>query len=201
MSYILLDDFNGSLNIVCNDDGSGEPLIFEALKEAEEALAENCQDGIIVPFEDTIILLRRINTLFNSGKFFIEEETIEDRLNFIQLKKDIIRIIQANLTAQVQPLSLLEPAPDNWDRSYSVDFFIKVNDKFVGIQIKPISSGQALNQYQWIEMHKVNHAKFEKEFGGKVFFVYSTKSSERKKAIYNTEVIEQIRNEIIRLKD
>ena len=95
----------------------------------------------------------------------------------------------------------MEPAPDNWDRSYSVDFFIKVNDKFVGIQIKPISSGQALNQYQWIEMHKVNHAKFEKEFGGKVFFVYSTKSSERKKAIYNTEVIEQIRNEIIRLKD
>ncbi|PIQ07690.1 MAG: hypothetical protein COW71_15800 [Ignavibacteriales bacterium CG18_big_fil_WC_8_21_14_2_50_31_20] len=99
MSYILLDDFNGSLNIVCNDDGSGEPLIFEALKEAEEALAENCQDGILVPFADTINLLRRINTLFNSGKFFIEEETIEDRLNFIQLKKDIIGIIQVNLTA------------------------------------------------------------------------------------------------------
>jgi len=50
-------------------------------------------------------------------------------------------------------------------------------------------------------MHEVNHAKFEKEFGGKVFFVYSTKSSERKKTIYNTEVIKQIRNEIIRLKD
>jgi hypothetical protein len=99
MSYIQLDNFNGSLNIICNDDGSGEPLIFEVLKEAEEALAENCQDGIIVPFSDTISLLRRINTLFNSGKYFIEEETIEDRLNFIQLKKDITEIIQVNFTA------------------------------------------------------------------------------------------------------
>jgi hypothetical protein len=93
MSYIQLDNFNGSLNIMCNDDGSGEPLIFETLKEAEETLAENCQDGIIVPLSDTINLLRRINTLFNSGKFFIEEETIEDRLNFKQLKTDIIEII------------------------------------------------------------------------------------------------------------
>ena len=93
MNYILLDNFNGCLNIVCNDDGSGEPLIFETLKEAEETLVENCQDGIIVPLSDTINLLRRINTLFNSGKLFIEEESIEDRLNFIQLKKDIIEII------------------------------------------------------------------------------------------------------------
>jgi len=56
----------------------------------------------------------------------------------------------------------IEPAPDNWDRTYSVDFFIQVGEKYIGIQIKPIESGQALNQYQWIEMHKVNHEKFEK---------------------------------------
>lgn len=93
----------------------------------------------------------------------------------------------------------IEPAPDIWDRTYSVDFFIKVGKKFIGIQIKPIASGQALNQYQWIEMHKVNHAKFEKKFGGKVFFVYSTKSTGGKKNIYNVEVIEQIRAEIARL--
>ncbi|MBS1531420.1 MAG: MjaI family restriction endonuclease [Bacteroidetes bacterium] len=93
----------------------------------------------------------------------------------------------------------IEPAPDNWDRTYSVDFFIKVADKYIGIQIKPIASGQALNQYQWIEMHMVNHQRFEKEFGGQVFFVYSVKSSGKKKKIYNVEVIEQIRAEIDRL--
>lgn len=95
----------------------------------------------------------------------------------------------------------IEPAPDNWDRNYSVDFFIKVGEKFIGIQIKPIASGQALNQYQWIEMHMINHQRFESDFGGKVFFVYSTKSSTGKKKIYNTEVIEQIREEIQRLEN
>lgn len=93
----------------------------------------------------------------------------------------------------------IQPAPDNWDRTYSVDFFVKLNDKHIGIQIKPIASGQALNQYQWIEMHRKNHERFEKEFGGKVFFVFSTKSSSGTKKIYNTEVIDQIITEIKRL--
>jgi len=93
----------------------------------------------------------------------------------------------------------IEAAPDKWDRTYNVDFFIKVADKFIGIQIKPIESGQALNQYQWIEMHKKNHERFEKDFGGKAFFVYSIKSSGKKKKIYNAEVIEEIIAEIKRL--
>lgn len=93
----------------------------------------------------------------------------------------------------------IEAAPDNWDRAYGVDFFVKINQKYIGIQIKPIATGQSLNQYQWIEMHRKNHERFEKEFGGKVFFVFSTKSSSGTKKIYNTEVIEQIIKEIKRL--
>jgi len=93
----------------------------------------------------------------------------------------------------------IEGAPDNWDRAYGVDFFVKINQKYIGIQIKPIASGQSLNQYQWIEMHRKSHERFEKEFGGKVFFVFSTKSSNGTKKIYNTEVIEQIIKEIKRL--
>ena len=90
----------------------------------------------------------------------------------------------------------IEPAPDKWDRTYNVDFSIKVADKFIGIQIKPIASGQALNQYQWVEMHKKNHEKLEKDFGGKVFFVYSVKSVGKKKKIYNIELIEELIAEI-----
>lgn len=93
----------------------------------------------------------------------------------------------------------IEPAPDSWDRTYSVDSFVSVNGKSIGIQIKPISSGQSLNQYQWIEMHRKNHEKFEKEFGGKVFFVFSTKSSGGTRRIYNTGIIDQIITEIKRL--
>src|SRR5258708_7523924 len=33
----------------------------------------------------------------------------------------------------------IEPAPDEWDRLFNVDFFIKVNEKFIGLQIKPIT--------------------------------------------------------------
>ena len=131
-----------------------------------------------------------------------EEECIEYAYNLVLRRtydgyRTEIETIYGQLEGAVE--RKIEPAPDNWDRAYSVDFFIKVGEKFIGIQIKPIASGQALNQYQWIEMHKVNHAKFEKEFGGKVFFVYSTKSTAGKKKIYNIEVIEQIRNEIARL--
>lgn len=94
----------------------------------------------------------------------------------------------------------IHPAPDEWDRTYNIDFYIKVGDKFIGLQIKPISSGIALDQYQWDKMHEVNHKKFEEKFGGKVFFVYSVKSSGKKKVIYNPEVIDEIKKEIDRLR-
>jgi hypothetical protein len=92
----------------------------------------------------------------------------------------------------------IHPAPDEWDRAFSVDFYIQIGSKYIGLQIKPIESGQALNQYQWIRMHEVNHEKFKKNFGGKVFFIYSVKSGKKKK-IYNVEVITEIREEISRL--
>lgn len=131
-----------------------------------------------------------------------EEECIEYAYNPVLRRtydgyRTEIETIYGQLESAIE--RKIEPAPDNWDRAYSVDFFIKVKDNFIGIQIKPIASGQALNQYQWIEMHMVNHQKFESEFGGKVFFVYSTKSTAGKKKIHNIEVIDQIRAEIKRL--
>ena len=93
----------------------------------------------------------------------------------------------------------IDPAPDDWDRLYGVDFSIRVGEKYIGLQIKPISSGQSLNQYQWIEMHIKKHERFENDFGGKVFFIYSIKSSGKKKKIFNIEVVEEIKSEISRL--
>ncbi len=58
----------------------------------------------------------------------------------------------------------------------------------------------ALNQYQWEKMHETNHNKFEKKFGGKVFFVYSIKSG-KKKIICNPEVVDEIQKEIERLRN
>lgn len=94
----------------------------------------------------------------------------------------------------------IQPAPDEWDRKYSVDFFIQVKNKYIGLQIKPISSEQALSHYKWQKLNEENHKKFQKKFGGKAFFVYSVKSG-KKKQIYNKEVIDEIKSEIRRLEE
>ena len=93
----------------------------------------------------------------------------------------------------------IHPAPDDWDRSYNVDFYIQAGSRYIGIQIKPISSGKALDQYQWDKMHELSHEAFKDKFGGRVFFIYSVKEG-KKKIIYNTEVIPAIQDEMSRLK-
>ena len=46
----------------------------------------------------------------------------------------------------------INPASDEWDRIFNVDYFIEVNGKYIGLQIKPIESGKSLNDYQWYEI-------------------------------------------------
>ncbi|MCS7215984.1 MAG: MjaI family restriction endonuclease [Thermodesulfovibrio sp.] len=93
----------------------------------------------------------------------------------------------------------INPAPDEWDRLYNVDFYIEVNNKCIGLQIKPISYEQTPEVYKWKEWLSKTHKKFEKKFDGKVFIVFSIKR-DNKKDIYNKEVIKEIREEIKRLK-
>jgi hypothetical protein len=93
----------------------------------------------------------------------------------------------------------IEPAPDKWDRLYNVDFFIKIKGKFIGLQIKPVSQGIQLSQiFKEKVLQQKTHEKFEEEFGGKVFYVFSSKTN-RKKVIMNPEVVDEILAEIKRL--
>lgn len=92
----------------------------------------------------------------------------------------------------------IEPAPDEWDRLYNIDFFIKINDKFIGLQIKPISFGSGTQLPQIFKEKNIQnktHKKFTKIYGGKVFYIYSIKNRE-KKEIFNKEVINEIATEI-----
>lgn len=94
----------------------------------------------------------------------------------------------------------IEPAPDEWDRLYNVDFFIKIGEKYIGLQIKPVN-----NALQLPEIHKEyalqaeTHKKFKVKFGGSVFYIYSEKVN-GKKVIANEEVVEDIKKELERLK-
>jgi len=95
----------------------------------------------------------------------------------------------------------IEPSPDKWDRLYNVDFFIKIKDKYIGIQIKPINQEIQLSQiFKEKGLQNKTHEKFQKDFGGKVFYIFSSKTN-GKKVIINTDVINEIRDEINRLEN
>ena len=94
----------------------------------------------------------------------------------------------------------IEPAPDEWDRGYNVDFFIKINDNYIGLQIKPVGyeyMPQIINERT---QQKITHTKFTKKYGGAVFYIFSIKDEKtKKKVIYNKEIIDDIKDEIKRL--
>lgn len=92
----------------------------------------------------------------------------------------------------------VEPAPDKWDRGYNVDFFIKVKEEYIGLQIKPAGYAYITQIINELEFQKKTHEKFTAKYGGKVFYVISVKEG-KKKIIHNPEVIEEIRKEIERL--
>jgi hypothetical protein len=54
----------------------------------------------------------------------------------------------------------IEPAPDEWDRLFNVDFYIKINDKYIGLQIKPVNEGIQLPEiYKERAIQEETHQK------------------------------------------
>ena len=93
----------------------------------------------------------------------------------------------------------IEPAPDEWDRLYNVDFFIKIHDRYIGLQIKPVSHVSHIPQmFKERNIQQRTHLKFTEKYGGAVFYIISIKDG-NKKIIKNTEIIEEISKEIQRL--
>lgn len=94
----------------------------------------------------------------------------------------------------------IEPAPDKWDRGYNVDFFIKIKDKYIGLQIKPTGYEYIPQIINERTQQKATHDKFKKKYGGKVFYIFSVKDENtKKKIIANKDIIEDIKKEIERL--
>jgi len=79
---------------------------------------------------------------------------------------------------------------------------IKIGEKYIGLQIKPVTFGGSAPQLPEIfkerSIQEETHKAFGEKFGGKVFYVYSAKTGE-KKEICNPEVIGETEAEIKRL--
>jgi len=137
----------------------------------------------------------------------INEISEEDCINYIKelvinrTYDGYVREIKT-IYGQLQEILKTEitPAPDEWDRLYNVDFSIKINDKYIGLQIKPVSKAPSIPEiYKEREIQLNTHKKFTQKYGGKVFYIYSCKSGD-KKIITNLEVINEIQEEINRLR-
>jgi len=53
----------------------------------------------------------------------------------------------------------IQPAPDEWDRLFAVDFFIKINEKYIGLQIKPAGGYLIYLKYSRNTHFKKRHTK------------------------------------------
>ena len=136
----------------------------------------------------------------------IEEITEEDCINYIRelvidrTYEGYLREIKT-IYGQLQEIlkCKISPAPDKWDRLFNVDFFIEINGKYIGLQIKPVSETTQITEiYKELEIQKNTHKKFKEKYGGEVFYIYSYKSG-NKKIIKNIEIIDDIKKEIERL--
>ncbi len=106
--------------------------------------------------------------------------------------------VYGQLQSEIGDFYKIEPAPDKWDRLYNVDFYIKVNEKYIGIQIKPVNNIQLPQIHKEQKIQKQTHIGFTRKFGGKVFYIFS-RTIEKKKEIINKEVINEIKEEITKL--
>ena len=79
-----------------------------------------------------------------------------------------------------------------------MDFFIKIKDKYIGLQIKLVSYSYIPEMIKERNNQIATHKKFTEKYGGKVFYVFSIKDGDKKR-IYNTEIVEEIKQEIKRL--
>ena len=100
----------------------------------------------------------------------VEEITEEDCINYM-FNLVINRTFDGYLTeiktiyGQLQKILgyKIEPAPDEWDRLFNVDFFIEIDGKFIGLQVKPVSDVSHIPQiFKERALQEETHKKFQK---------------------------------------
>lgn len=104
-------------------------------------------------------------------------------------------VIEDNL-AKIFPEVKFEESDPKLDHSGDIDYIGWVGGKAFGIQIKPITAKANFGNYSATERMKASFEEFAKKFGGNVFIIFSVDDE-----IKNTEVIDQIREEIKRLSE
>jgi hypothetical protein len=129
-------------------------------------------------------------------KDYIYQVTIVRTYDGFLLEKSVINDGLSKIFPEVE----FEESDSELDHAGDIDYLGKVNDKAFGIQIKPITANANFGNYKVTERMSKSFQDFENKYGGKVFVIFSVRTGD-KKVIKNTEVIEEIKKEIDRLKN
>jgi hypothetical protein len=177
-----------------------ERYYFEKVRPTQKMLADTMEEHL------NEIGRRLYVKISEQLRAEIEAITEEDCIQYVYevvIKRTFEGYLREKKTVYEQLETLLqvkmEPAPDEWDRKYNIDFYIKVGERYIGIQIKPVSYAQLPEAHKWHEWMAESHRRFEKQVGGRVFIVFSIKKDNTRQ-IANPEVVDAIREEIARLR-
>ncbi len=128
-------------------------------------------------------------------KEYIYQVTIVRTFDGFLLEKSVVN----DGLAKIFPGVEFEESDPELDHAGDIDYIGKIGDKAFGIQIKPITANANFGNYKITERMSGSFQDFEERYGGKVFVIFSARTG-NKKDIVNKDVIEEIRQEIERLK-
>jgi len=103
-------------------------------------------------------------------------------------------VVNDNLAKIFPQVKFIESDSD-LDHAGDIDYLGWVGDKAFGIQIKPVTAKANFGNYSASERMKASFRDFESKYHGKVFIIFSVDDE-----IANKEVIQEIKNEIEKLK-
>lgn len=103
-------------------------------------------------------------------------------------------VINDGLSKTFPDIDFVESDPE-LDHCGDIDYVAHIGDKALGIQIKPITAKANFGAYSLTERMKANFDAFTRQYGGRVFIVFSLDGE-----IADKNILDDIRTEISRLK-
>jgi hypothetical protein len=158
----------------------------ESLQELGERLYEKITEVVIPEWQAAFAGLTLQDCLD-----YIHNLTINRTFDGFVREKSVVNDGLAKIFTDV----IFEESDSELDHAGDIDYIAKVGDKAFGIQIKPVTARSNFGNYSATERMKASFANFEREFGGKVFVVFSLDGE-----VGNKEVIAEIEKEIARLR-
>lgn len=158
----------------------------ESLKELGERLYEKITEVVIPEWKEAFR-----NLTIQDCYDYIYNLTINRTYDGYLREKSVVNDDLVKLFPNIR----FEESPEELDHAGDVDYLGYVTDeRAFGIQIKPVTALSNFGNYSVSERMRASFDNFNKDFGGKVFIVFSLDGE-----IANKQVVDEIKAEIERL--